>query len=160
MAARWDQTWITMNQQYLSAALSAVRLQLEEHIARVTGHEISRDSVTQLTAVRQRCADISASLSPAPSLETLCASFGLSPFERDILLFCAGMELDGSFASAAALAHGDPQRSFPTFGLALAALPNPHWTALLPTSSLRYWRLIEFGQPVGFAGAPVTTRPI
>src|SRR5262249_32250121 len=44
--------------------------------------------------------------------------------------------------------------------LALAALPQPHWNALLPTAPLRYWRLIEFGQSGGSTGAPLTTRPL
>ena len=49
-------------------------------------------------------------------------AFGLSPFERDVVLLCAGVELDASFGAACAAAHGDPRRTQPTFGLALAAL--------------------------------------
>jgi hypothetical protein len=79
----------------------------------------------------------------AAALEALSRSFALSPFERDIVVLCAGMELDGSFAAACAAAHGDPQRAYPTFGLALAALPGAHWSALAPTSPLRAWRLVE-----------------
>jgi len=66
----------------------------------------------------------------APALETVCALFHLSPFERDVLLLCAGMELDSRFAEACA---GQP----PTFALALASLPEPHWSALAPSGPLR-----------------------
>src|SRR5262249_25818768 len=44
-------------------------------------------------------------------------------------------------------------RPWPTFRLALAALPAPHWSALTPSAPLRRWRLIEvLNQP----GVPLT----
>jgi hypothetical protein len=92
----------------------------------------------------------------APSaLETLCTTFGLSPFERDVLLLCAGVELDSTFSRLCAAAQGDPLRTYPTFSLAMAVLPNPHWSALTPAAPLRRWRLIEFG-----AGNSLTLSPL
>jgi len=79
----------------------------------------------------------------APAIDALCAAFKLSDFERDILLLCAGIELDSEFAEACAMASGHPQRRYPTFGLALAVLPDAHWSALTPAAPLRYWRLVE-----------------
>jgi len=90
-----------------------------------------------------------------PALETLCAMFGLSPFERDVLLLCAGMELDATFPVLCASAQGDPQRAYPTFSLAQAALPAPHWSAITPAGPLRRWRLIEVG-----AGNAITLSPL
>jgi AAA+ superfamily predicted ATPase len=84
-----------------------------------------------------------------PALDVLCAAFGLSAFERDVLLMCAGIELDSSFASLCAGAQSDPVRGYATFSLALAALPEPHWSALLPDAPLRHWRLIVFGTKSG-----------
>jgi hypothetical protein len=84
-----------------------------------------------------------ASIVLAPALEQLCGAFGLSGFERATLLLCAGVELDAGFAQAVAAAQQDPRLSFPTFGLALAALDEPHWSALSPAAPLRRWRLIE-----------------
>ena len=78
----------------------------------------------------------------APGLDAVCRAFELSPFERDVLVMCAGMELDGSFAAACAAAQADPARAYPTFGLALAALPEAHWSALVPSAPLRGWRLV------------------
>ena len=40
------------------------------------------------------------------ALDVLCARFGLSAFERRLILFCAGMELDGDFGNRCAAAPG------------------------------------------------------
>ncbi len=84
------------------------------------------------------------------ALETLAAGFGLSAFERSVIVLCAAVELEASFASLCATAHGDPRRAFPTFGLALGALPGAHWSAFTPARPLRAWRLIEpaSGEPL------------
>jgi AAA+ superfamily predicted ATPase len=155
-----NQQWMERNQQYLSAAMTVVRSNLEHHIARVTGQLISDESAGQTLAAQEKCAEISKSTSPSPALITLCDRFNLTAFERDVLLFCTGMELDAAFASSAASAHNDAKQPFLTFGLALAAFPQPHWNALLPTAPLRYWRLVEFSQSGGSPGAPLTTRGI
>ena len=91
---------------------------------------------------------------PALALEKICQSFGLSTFERDILLLCAGVELDASFGSLIADIQGDSQRNYPTFSLALAVLESAYWGALTPESPLRKWRLIEIG-----GGNTLTTSP-
>jgi hypothetical protein len=71
--------------------------------------------------------------------------FALSRFERAVLLMCAGVELDGAFASLVARAQGavGQPHAEPTFSLALAALPEAHWSAITPAGPLRRWRLIE-----------------
>src|SRR5262249_41803373 len=100
--------------------------------------------------------DEAAAAMPAPpALETLCATFGLSPFERAVLVLCAGQELDSRFAALCAAAQGDAQRPYPTFSLAPATLPQPHWSALTPAAPLRRWRLIEVG-----AGSALTLSPL
>ena len=70
-------------------------------------------------------------------LDQVVRVFRLSAFERDLLLWCAGLELDSRFGQAFAAAHGDPHRAAPTFGLALATLDDPHWDALTPAGPLR-----------------------
>ncbi len=125
-------SWPEANQQYLMAALDEVRSLLESYAD--TSAEGERD---------EHLRDEPNDLSPPPAVELLCHIFGLSPFERRILLLCAGVELDGSLASLCASAHGDPNRPHPTFSLALAAFPDAHWSALTPAAPLRYWRLIE-----------------
>jgi ATP-dependent 26S proteasome regulatory subunit len=85
----------------------------------------------------------------------LVRDFGLSPFERDLLLICAGIEIDSKMADLCAMYHVGTPRRTPTFGLALAALPDAHWSALTPDGPLRYWRLIEVGP-----GDFLTTSPL
>jgi ATP-dependent 26S proteasome regulatory subunit len=86
--------------------------------------------------------------------DRLTRLFGLSPFERQLLLLTAAVELDGEIAALAAELQqsGDPR---PTFGLALVALPDAHWDALAPRSPLRNRRLVELG-----AGATLASRPL
>jgi hypothetical protein len=74
------------------------------------------------------------SSSGAAALDRVCEVLGLSTFERDVLVLCAAVELDGEFAELVGA---------PTFALALARLPDAHWTALSPSAPLRHWRLIE-----------------
>jgi hypothetical protein len=93
------------------------------------------------------------------ALERLCAVFGLSSFERDVLLLCAGVELEASMA--ALVAEIQAGRAVPTFGLALAALPEAHWSALTPAAPLRRWHLLELGPGEHLTcGETLTTSPL
>ncbi|MDI3385032.1 ATP-binding protein [Streptomyces sp. B-S-A8] len=76
-------------------------------------------------------------------LTALAACFGLSAFERDLVLLTAAQELDPTAAARCAAASGDPERAYPTYSLALAALAEPHWSALTPVAPLRRWRLLD-----------------
>lgn len=67
-------------------------------------------------------------------LDALVACFGLSDFERDLVLLTAAYELEATTAARCAAASGDPERAYPTFSLALAALAEPHWSALTPVA--------------------------
>lgn len=92
-----------------------------------------------------------APVDPPATARALTALFSLSPFERDTLLLCAGMELDTRFPAACATAGSDPARAFPSFALALGALAGAHWSAIGSEAPLRYWRLVELetgGEPV------------
>ena len=62
----------------------------------------------------------------------LAQRLALTSFERDLLLLCAGMELDTGFASLCACAQ-DPARPYPTFALALTALQDPAWKRSRPS---------------------------
>jgi SpoVK/Ycf46/Vps4 family AAA+-type ATPase len=128
--------WSHANQQYLMSALASVRITLQRHAARVQNREPVGTPENTLTQVAE-------TMTPPPALESLCRAFGLSSFERAVVLLCAGIELDSAFAALCAEAQGDPQKYYPTFELALAALPDAHWSALTPDAPLRRWRLIE-----------------
>jgi hypothetical protein len=138
--------WSTQNQRYLMAALDVVRSALQRHIAAFKGVAPAAPTTTIVPEL---------SLNSPPAIDALRELFGLSPFERDLLLLCAGVELDSSFAALCAEANSDPARPYPTFSLAMAALPGAHWDALIPTGALRRWHLIEIG-----AGAALTLSPL
>jgi hypothetical protein len=147
-----SESWPEANQRYLMAAVGLVRSALERHTrkARDDSKESEQDRAAE-EALQEAAKEL-----PAPSaLETLCGAFRLSSFERDVLLLCAGSELDSTFAAGCAAAQGDARKLYPTFSLALAALPAAHWTALSPASSLRRWRLIEVTNNEGLVAAPL-----
>ncbi len=96
-----------------------------------------------------------ASLDPPPVIDRLSEIFGLSRFERELLLLCAGVEMDSKLAAQCAEAQGHPQQTYVTFGLAMAVLSDPHWSALTPARPLRRFRLLEVDTSRGLASAPV-----
>ena len=128
--------WIEANQRDLLTAIGEVRVALDRIAKGEDGSAPHLDAVHQSSAVPS-------------AVQALCSAFGLSRFERAILLMCAGVELDGRFANACATAQGDPARPFPTFSLALAALPEPHWSAVTPVAPLRRWRLVDCESQAG-----------
>ncbi|MEH1778315.1 MAG: hypothetical protein V7L26_04030 [Nostoc sp.] len=144
--------WRRENQLYLMQELARVRqaLMQAEEAGEYTG--TGEDEDNPLTTSPRLPLFAS---SPPSALEQLCQTFKLSGFERDILLLCAGMELDASFAPLCAASLGDAQKNYPTFSLALAVLEDAYWEALAPTASLRRSRLIEIG-----AGNTLTTSPL
>jgi vesicle-fusing ATPase len=85
------------------------------------------------------------------SVDLIAERFALSRFERDLLLLCAGVELDTAFAAACKVCGGAP----PTFSFALATLPGAHWSAITPTGPLRYWRMIELRPSEQVTAAPL-----
>jgi AAA+ superfamily predicted ATPase len=99
-------------------------------------------------------AELAKTMDRPPALVELSTIFGLSDFERDVLLLCAGVELDGSFAELCAGADVPGTRE-PTFSLALARLPNAHWSAISVGGPLRRWRFIEVR-----SDAALTTSPL
>ena len=144
-----DQTWAAANQRRLSAALAEVRAALQRHAA-VVGQ-----SSVELAEDAPHSMPLADAPNPPAALDTLCTLFGLSPFERDLLLLCAGMDLDARVAGLCAAAAGDARLAYPTFSLALAALPAAHWSALTPGAPLRYWRLIEVGGGDALVSSPL-----
>jgi ATPase family associated with various cellular activities (AAA) len=151
MNATTNHNWDEANYRYLSAALSVVRGILENHTAKEQNQPVDKNQ-EHLQQVLQEAA----AAMPAPSaLERICKIFSLSSFERDLLLLCAGMELNGDFAKLCAMAHGDLQRAYPTLSLAMAALSNVHWDAIAPNSPLRHWRLIQLGDGHSLTLSPV-----
>ena len=88
-----------------------------------------------------------------PAADRLARLLGLSPFERQLVLLAAAVELDGETAAlVSSLQDGEPR---PTFGLALGVLPGAHWDALAPGSPLRRRRLVEPAPGPALAARPL-----
>lgn len=122
-------TWTQRDQRLLAA-------QLDRLHARLAGGD---GPPAELVAGRL-CGDGSPAGPDEDSrLARLQAIFRLSGFERDLLLWCAGAELDARFP-------------VPTPGAALSTLDDAHWDALAPSGPLRWWRLIELSAGAGLIG--------
>ena len=91
----------------------------------------------------------------ALALNRVCQVFGLTPFERDVLLLCAGVELEARFGEGCASAQNDSRMTWPTFSLALNVLPGAHWSAVSPDRPLRLWRLVTAGDGAGLVRSPL-----
>jgi hypothetical protein len=149
-----SETWQSANQRYLMASLDRVRVALQRHAERRRADVSAPNGGTAHVAAPLPVTPKMPGAQPS-ALQRLCEIFGLSPFERDLLLVCAGIELDGDFATLCANAQDDSTRRWPTFALALAALDEPHWSALLPQAPLRRWRLVEMTPSSAITSAPL-----
>jgi hypothetical protein len=94
---------------------------------------------------------------PPPAMMILTDRFGLTRFERQVLLLCAAMELDTRIPGLCARAQDDPSRPYPTLALAMTLLDEPAWDLLSPERPLRFWRLIEIHQA---PAQPLTGSPL
>ena len=130
--------WTDANQRLMVAELARIKARLVDE---------SQESV------KKTAAEIRAVLPAQSTIDRLVDCFDLSTFERDVLLLCAGVEMDAKFASLCATAQSNPQRTYATFNLALASLEEPHWSALSPIRPLRRWRLIEVIEETSLANA-------
>lgn len=148
------ETWHEANQRYLVATLARLRLCVQKYAAQIRGGSLAdeeRDSLQADTDLQE----LAASMALPPAIERLTQAFGLSPFERDLLLLCAGIELDSGLAEACRLLAGASKHPHVTFSMAMALLEDPHWSALTPASPLRYWRMIELGSGESLTRCPL-----
>lgn len=121
-ADRWS-VWVRENQRHLVLAAEAAAASLE-------GREA--DAAVARAAAAELAADALRTIGEPLALDRLAALFSLTAFERDLLIATAAPELGMPAAEGAV-----------TFARALAGLPDPHWSALLPGSPLRGWRLLD-----------------
>jgi len=139
-----NSSWTDANQAYLVAEFALLKLKLgakpEEQAAQT--RQAERVVATARTAMED-----------PPAIDQLSDLFGLTAFERAVLLLCAGVEMDSRLAAQCGEAHGQTQRPYATFGLALAAFPDAHWSALTPARPLRRFRLVEVEAGHGLTSA-------
>jgi hypothetical protein len=139
--ARSYATWVDANQRLMARDFARLLQRLER--ANPDAADAGRDD---------DLASPMAGFAEPAAIDLVAEAFGLSRFERALLLLCAGVEMNAKIAAACAAATG---RASATFGLALGLLDEPHWSALTPARPLRHWRLIAIE-----TGQPLTTAPI
>jgi len=129
-------SWEGQNQEYLANAFSALAARLG----------------TSGPGRRSEDIDCLPEMDPPLAIDRLTATFGLSCFERELLLMLAGIEMDPALAERCAQITGQP-RAHVDFSLAMSALSDAHWSALAPSSPLRRFRLIEMESGQGVTSA-------
>jgi MoxR-like ATPase len=132
--------WLEANQRLLGAEFGRLRL-------RLAGQDEE--------GARAALGAANAALGQPAAIDRLAGAFGLSAFERDLVLLAAGVEMDPALGALCGEAQGHPQRPWPTFALAAAALANPEWSALAPLRPLRRWRLVELDEASALAAARI-----
>ena len=165
--------WLQNNDDYLRNAIRWVHLCLERQIESLA--PVKTSAPTKNTWFKPSMADVSsqsesdqsaitAAIAVAaermaaaedgnrpPALLMLSQQFGLTRFERELLLLCVAMERDGAkTASLCAKTPNNAGRPYPTFALA-SALFDGHdahkWEARSANQPLRYWYLLGINQP-------------
>ena len=132
-------SWTEANQAYLVAEFARLKSRLR------SGRHAPGQDLMQTP------------IDPPAAIDRLSETFGLSIFEREVLLLCAGIEMDSELASECGAAQGLPHAAPATFGLALGLLAEPHWSAVTPARPLRRFRLVEVDISTrgGLASAPL-----
>jgi AAA+ superfamily predicted ATPase len=133
--------WQEANQRHLMAAVWEVRSKLARLVGQDAGPQ--PEDPPDFEGL------------PKPAIDRLAEAFGLTDFERNIVLLCAGVELDSRFNRLLSQNKAVSGSGQPIFGLALSLFEDAHWSALTPSRPLRRWRLIEVG-----AGETLTASPL
>ena len=148
MNANDREQWLAANHRYLVAEIGRIRALLTR---RVEAKEDAGEGAPLSAAVE----DARQNVPGSAALDMLVSAFGLSSFEKELLLLLAAVELDGATAKLSTRFNGDKQRRAVTYSLALACLPEAHWSAITPGGALRHWRLVEVGP-----GETLTQSPL
>jgi len=146
-----SETWFKTNQTHLVRSINQVKALLKSHINRNCEPSLPLEDTISIDGDDGVDVEL-------PAVETLCLLFGLSAFEKQLIVLCAAQELDSEIKTLLAETHGNPNMAYPTFGLALACFPQAHWSAIVPTSPLRKFRLIELN--LLNAAASITNIPL
>ena len=136
--------WRTANHRWLTQALDGLG-----ECLRATDDASAR----RFEALEDALGELARAMSAPPALDVVSDTFGLSRFERHVLLLCAGVEFDAGLARCCADAQGGSPT--PTFSFALSVLPEPHWGALSPRAPLRRWHLVEPNADNALTTAPL-----
>jgi hypothetical protein len=139
-------SWPEQNRAYLSAEFARLR-------QRFAGHEQGEEA--EAAELEKHAMELRSRMQPPPAIDLLSELFALTTFERQLLLLCAGVEMESRLAEACAEAQGNPQKAYVTFGLAMALLPGSHWDAITVARPLRRFFMLEAQRANNLTSAPL-----
>ena len=144
--------WSLDNQNYLLEAVNRIKLILEHRIFQIHSDNNQNNQGEKFHPPLDLKPSMMSQLS---TLEKLCNTFRLSNFERDLLLLCAGIEIDRSWTTLFPKITRDLQINYLCLNVALIALPEAFWTAITPNATLRHWQMIELGTGTSLTNSPL-----
>ena len=90
-------SWLEQNQAYLSAEFARLRQLFSD-----------REQRDEAAEQEKHAAELRSQMQSPPAINLLTELFALTDFERQLLLLCAGAEMDSRLAEACAEAQGTP----------------------------------------------------
>ena len=150
-----DDEWTKKNQQYLTLCIKQIKNLLNDRLSNKNDDTDDQDNYKNYSNTDYKYKKIPWDNEiPIPAIESLSIMFGLSNFERSVLILCAAVELDYEVSSlCTSINGGSSTHPYPTFSLALSVFPDAHWSAIAPISPLRKFRLVDL---VGLPQVQVT----
>ena len=145
-AAANTTSWPEQNQAYVGAEFARLRQLFSDR---------EQSDETKTAELEKHAAELRSQMQSPAAIDLLSELFALTDFERQLLLLCAGAEMDSRLAEACAEAQGTPQKAYMTFGLAMALLPDPHWDATTAARPLRRFRILEVQPANNLTSAPL-----
>jgi hypothetical protein len=123
------EAWLEANQRRLALEFARIHAIVKQRLAQSDASDVGGTAVADATPTKQPSA-----------IDSLVTAFGLSHFERDVVLLCAGAELSADISALLENVRGDSPLL--TFRLLLALLPGAHWSATTPAGALRRHHLL------------------
>jgi ATPase family associated with various cellular activities (AAA) len=136
------------DQRYLSAELALLRALVRQALGEA-------DESDGVEAGRRAVDEARAAMAVPPAIDRVVDAFGLTRFERRLLVLAVGVEIDVELAAVSGAARWRPGEAPATFALAQALWPEMPWEVVSPSGSLRRWHLIEMDP-----GAVVALSPL
>ncbi|MEZ4450422.1 MAG: ATP-binding protein [Nannocystaceae bacterium] len=123
-----------VDEAYLAAATAWIGARLDA----LVGAEGAAEALEAAEAALEAAGEAT----PRPAALALADRLGLSSFDLGVLLLCVAAEVDPRAAARCAELQS-PERAYPSFAVALVALPGASWEALTPEAPLLRHRLVE-----------------
>jgi hypothetical protein len=153
--ANTTSSWPEQNQAYLSAEFARLRQRLSAGGQEEAEHSSQLASAEHSSGLESNAAELRSHMQPPPAIDMLSELFAFTSFERQLLLLCAGVEMDSRLAESCAEAQGSAHKTYASFGLALALFADSHWDAVSPSRPLRRFRMLEVQPGHNLTSAPL-----